>query len=178
MESPDPSPRLPAKPLKRERRAIAAVLILVAVVPFVRALGFGFVYDDTWIVQHNPAIVGWRSLLTLWQHRYWMDAEGAQAGLYRPMQSAVLAIIRNATGGADLVSLLCARASRYRRPCSVWRLFRTVALRRWPALLAATWFAAHPVHVEAIANISNSAEPLMALVDAGPLLRAHANGGS
>ena len=68
-----------------EVRVIATVLLVAAIGPFVRTLAFGFVYDDTWIAQHNPAIVGWRSLITLWQHPYWTDAEGAQAGLYRPV---------------------------------------------------------------------------------------------
>src|SRR3982750_4848147 len=82
-----------------QRRLVATVLLIAAVRPFIHTLGFGFVYDDTWIAQHNPAIVGWRSLVTLWQHPYWTDAEGAQAGLYRPVQTALLAIIRNAGGG-------------------------------------------------------------------------------
>jgi hypothetical protein len=166
MEFPDPTPPALPKPSKWEHRAIAAVLVLVAVVPFVRALGFGFVYDDIWIVQHNPAIVGWQSLLTLWQHPYWMDAEGVQAGLYRPMQTAILAIVRNATGGWPIWFHLYALSLHATVTLLVWRLLDR-GVRRWPAVLGALWFAAHPVHVEAIANISNSAEPLVALCTLG-----------
>ena len=145
-----------------ERRLVATVLLIAAVGPFIHTLAFGFVYDDTWIVQHNPAIVGWRSLVTLWQQPYWTDAEGTQAGLYRPVQTALLAIIRNAGHGWPIWFHLYAVLLHAATTILVWRMLAR-ASGRWPAALAALWFAVHPVHVEAVANISNSAEPLVAL---------------
>jgi hypothetical protein len=166
MDSQPSNPRAPGGEVisrpKLEPRLTAAVLLVAAVAPFVRALAFGFVYDDTWIVQHNPAIIGWRSLLTLWQHPYWMDAEGAHAGLYRPVQTALLAIIRNGGGGWPVWFHLYALALHGAATLLVWRVL-ACGVRRWPAALAALWFAVHPVHVEAVANISNSAESLAAL---------------
>jgi hypothetical protein len=152
----------PASESKIERRLIAAVLLIAAVGPLIHTLAFGFVYDDTWIVQHNPTIVGWRSLVTLWQHPYWTDAEGAQAGLYRPVQTALLAIIRNAGGGWPIWFHLYAVLLHAATTLLLWRMLAR-ATGRWPAALAAVRFAVHPVHVEAVANISNSAEPLVAL---------------
>lgn len=145
-----------------QQRLIGASLFVAALVPFARALGFGFVYDDTWIVQHNPAIEGWRSLVTLWRHPYWMDAEGAQSGLYRPVHTALLAIIRNLGGGWPLWFHLYAMLLHGAATLLLWRMLAR-GVRRWPAALAALWFAVHPLHVEAIANISNSAESLVAL---------------
>jgi hypothetical protein len=162
MDAQQSNPRLPGRESKRERRLIAALLLIAAIGPFLRTLAFGFVYDDTWIAQHNPAIVGWRSLITLWQHPYWTDAEGAQAGLYRPVQTAFLAIIRNAGGGWPIWFHLYALLLHAITTLFVWRMLRR-ATARWPAALAALWFAVHPLHVEAVANISNSAEPLVAL---------------
>lgn len=160
-ESPATSDGLDSRP-KREHRFVLAALVLAAIAPFARAIGFGFVYDDTWIVQHNAAIVGWRSLFTLWRLPYWTDAEGAQAGLYRPVHTAVLAIIRNLLGGWPLWFHLYAILLHAAVTVLVW-LMLSRAVRRWPAALGALWFAVHPVHVEAVANISNSAEPLAAL---------------
>ncbi|HKN69261.1 MAG TPA: glycosyltransferase family 39 protein [Gemmatimonadaceae bacterium] len=162
MDEQQSNPPSPASESKLQRRLIAAVLLVAAVGPFIRTLAFGFVYDDTWIAQHNLAIVGWKSLLTLWQHPYWTDAEGAQAGLYRPVQTALLAIIRNAGGGWPIWFHLYALLLHAITTLLVWRLLAR-ATGRWPAALAALWFAVHPVHVEAVANISNSAEPLVAL---------------
>ena len=162
MDALPSNPRSPGRESKLERRLVAAVLLLAAVAPFIRTLAFGFVYDDTWIAQHNPAIVGWRSLLTLWQHPYWTDAEGAQAGLYRPVQTALLAIIRNTGGGWPIWFHLYALLLHAATTLLVWRMLAR-ATGRWPAALGALWFAVHPLHVEAVANISNSAEPLVAL---------------
>lgn len=166
MESQHSKSELPgpagAWPSKHERHLIAAVLLVAAVAPFARALAFGFVYDDTWIVQHNPAIIGWRSLFTLWQHPYWMDAEGSQAGLYRPVQTALLAIIRNGIGGWPIWFHLYALLLHGAVTLLVWRMLAR-GVGKWSAALAALWFAVHPVHVEAVANISNSAELLVAL---------------
>lgn len=143
-------------------RLIPAALFLAAVLPFVRTLGFGFVYDDTWIVQYNREIIGWRSLLTLWQHPYWTDADGARAGLYRPIHTAFFAIIRNGIGGWPLWFHLYALLLHGAVTLLVWRMLRR-AVRPGPAVLGALWFAVHPIHVEAVANISNTAEPLAAL---------------
>ena len=162
MDEQQSNPRSPGSESNFQRRLFAAVLLVAAVAPFIRTLAFGFVYDDTWIAQHNPAIVGWRSLITLWQHPYWTDAEGAQAGLYRPVQTALLAIIRNAGHGWPIWFHLYALVLHATTTLLVWRMLSR-ATGRWPAALAALWFAVHPVHVEAVANISNSAEPLVAL---------------
>jgi hypothetical protein len=161
LNSPPPGPGVHLRS-RLEHRLIVVILLLAAVAPFARSLTFGFVYDDTWIVQHNPAIVGWRSLLTLWKHPYWMDAEGTRSGLYRPVQTALLAIIRNAGGGWPVWFHLYALLLHAATTLVVWRLLAR-GVRRWPATLAALWFAVHPVHVEAVANISNSAESLAAL---------------
>lgn len=141
---------------------IASMLVLTAAASFARSLAFGFVYDDTWIVQHNPSIMGWRSLLTLWHHPYWMDQDGAQAGLYRPAHTAVLAIIGNAGGWWPLWFHLYAILLHAGITFLAWRMLAR-GVRRWPAALAALWFAVHPVHVEAVANISNTSELLVAL---------------
>src|SRR5207253_6002267 len=44
----------------------------------------------------------------------------------------------------------------------VWKLLRR-AMGEWPAFLAAAWFAVHPVHVEAVANITNTSEVMVAI---------------
>src|ERR1051325_6591462 len=75
---------------------IAALLVRAPIVPFVSTLLYGYVYDDTSIARHNPVINGWHSLLTLWRHPYWAGGVADRAGLYRPVQGTVLAILWNA----------------------------------------------------------------------------------
>src|SRR5262249_24084622 len=74
----------------------------------------------------------------------------------------LLAIIRNVGAGWPVWFHLDAIVLHLAATLLVWRMLAR-GVRRWPAALAALWFAVHPVHVEAVANISNSADAFVAL---------------
>src|ERR1051325_9461920 len=161
--SPAPAPEVRAsQSLPARDGYIAALLVMAAIVPFVSTLLYGYVYDDTSIARHNPVINGWHTLLTLWRHPYWADGVADRAGLYRPVQMTVLAILWNAGRGWAIWFHLYAVLIHAAATLAVWWVLKR-GVGRWPAAGGGIWVAVHPVHVEAVANISNTSEILVVL---------------
>jgi tetratricopeptide (TPR) repeat protein len=152
----------PGKPVPRRhfQRWIIALLVLAALVPFARAAFFPFVYDDRSIVRSNPDLRGWSALLTVWAKPYWNGA--VDAGFYRPAFVAVLAAAWNLGARLPIWFHLLAIGMHAFVTVSVWWMLRR-AVAVLPATLAALWFAVLPVHIEAVANVANSSEVLVAL---------------
>ncbi|MCB9463150.1 MAG: hypothetical protein H6682_05675 [Candidatus Eisenbacteria bacterium] len=137
------------------------LVALAAVLPFLTGLGNGFVFDDQGLVLENPAV--WSdSPITPWQSRYWPESD--TAGLYRPVATFSYWLDGRLFGKSPvgffttnyllhmLVSLLvlsCLRA-----------LFPT---RHRLALAAASIYAVHPLHSEAVVGIAGRAELCAAL---------------
>jgi hypothetical protein len=140
-------------------RAIIVALLIAAFVPFARTLSFGYVMDDTTVIRANTALQGWGSLLRVWTQPYFGLRD---SGLYRPLLMTLFALIWNAGGHWPLWFHAVCIAMHMTATLLVWRLLRS-GISRWPAVLGAVWFAVHPVHVEAVANIANSSEVLVAL---------------
>jgi hypothetical protein len=145
---------------RRRERWIIALLIFVALIPFIRAVFFPYVYDDRAIIRTNPDIRGWSSLLTVWGKPYWQGA--ADAGFYRPAFVALLATVWNLGGHFPIWFHLFAMALHAGATVVVWQMLRR-ALPTAPATLAALWFAVLPVHIEAVANVANSSEVVVAI---------------
>ena len=137
------------------------VLVLAAVAPFLQSLAFGYVLDDTYAIRGNEALRGWSSLGRVWLEQFGGDG-GPFFGLYRPLTMTVFAIVFNAGAKWPLWFHLLALVLHAIATLLLWKLLRR-ALGQWPAFLAALWFAVHPVHVEAVANITNASEVLVAI---------------
>ena len=152
----------PSKPIARRdyQRWIIALLVLAALLPFARAAFFPFVYDDRSIIRGNPDLRGWSSLITLWAKPYWHGA--ADAGFYRPAFVALLAGAWNLGARLPIWFHLLAIGMHAIVTVLVWWMLRR-AVAVVPATLAALWFAVLPVHIEAVANVANSSEVLVAL---------------
>jgi hypothetical protein len=142
--------------------AIRIVLVVAAFAPFIGTLFYGYVYDDTGILLHNQVINGWRSLLEVWKRPYWFDGSPDSSGLYRPLLMAIFAVIWNGLHRFAIAFHFVAIALHAVTTVLTWRLLRR-ATGRWAATGGALWFALHPVHVEAVANIANSSETLVAV---------------
>jgi hypothetical protein len=154
----DPSPRVH----DRTDSAIRVALIIAAFTPFVATLFFGYVYDDTEIILRNPVLRGWQSLVHVWSHPYWPAGGPDQFGLYRPLLMAMFAVIWNGAHKYAIAFHVVIVTLHVIATLLLARLLRR-GVGRWPAAIGALWFAIHPVHVEAVANISNSAEILVAI---------------
>jgi len=136
------------------------LVALVAALPLLPTLRAGFVYDDTTIIRDNVLLRGWSALGRVWSAPYWPTTSADVSGLYRPLHVALLAVVWNAGGGSPRPFHVYALALYLLVVLLVWRLLRA-GVGTLSAALGALWFATHPLHVEAVASVANSAELLV-----------------
>jgi tetratricopeptide (TPR) repeat protein len=143
--------------LPTDRRAAAGAVALVAGLLFTNSLSNGFAYDDLDIVVRNSAIQSSATLPGALMSPYWPTDYGEELGLWRPVTSALLGLQYLVGGGSPLLFhtvnvllhvLVCALVV-----ALLWELMSPAA-----AVVAGVVFAAHPVHVEAVANVVGVAE--------------------
>ena len=138
----------------------SVAVALVAVAASATSLGNGFAMDDVPIVEANAVVRD----AAHWWHRfaesYWPPSRGG--GLYRPLPMLAYTALWAAGHGAS-APFHWANVALYLALCLVvLRLARAVLGERG-AVAAALLFAAHPVHVEAVANTVGLAELLAAI---------------
>jgi len=139
------------------------VVFLAAALVYLNSLPNGFALDDLPLVRDNQSIASLSQLPHVLVSPYWPH-DGGASGLYRPVVMATFAIDRSLAGAEPLwfhaVNLLLhALAS-----LLVWQAACLAGLRRGGALFAALLFALHPLHTEAVANITGRAELLAAVL--------------
>jgi Flp pilus assembly protein TadD len=147
------------------RRHIAAwvsAAALVAILAYAATLAHGFAFDDGIVIERNRLIRSLSRIPDLFRGGEWAGG-GLEARAYRPLASATYAlnyavgaltpwgyhlanVILHALTSAGILLL----ALRWRAPLAA-------------AGLAALVFAAHPVHVEAVANIAGRKDVLATL---------------
>jgi hypothetical protein len=127
----------------------------------------GFTYDDRYIVEMNPAM---HDLVHWWRafgQPYWPRTWGGDG--YRPL--TILSFkLEYALGHGSPLPLHAVNILLYLLACV---LVFAVARRVLPisaAWLAAAFFAVHPVHVEAVANVVGQSELLVAVAVLGATL--------
>ncbi len=142
------------------RRAALLAPSLLALALYLPTLRHDFVFDDRGVILENPLMRDISSLPHLLWTPYW-NAPGIRGGLYRPLTSASFALDRAIAGGFDpgwyhAVNILLHAA--------VTALVTALALlllgSTGGACVAGLIFAAHPVHVEAVAGIVGRSELL------------------
>jgi hypothetical protein len=145
---------------------LPAVLAVALYLPAVR---YAFVQDDRAIVVANPAAHSVGAALRAFDDPYWPAESGA--GLYRPLTIVTYGLDWVVSGG---------RPWWFHLMNALWHglatLLVTLVLARWVpplgALAGGLVFAAHPVHVEAVANIVSRAQLLAACAMFGAVLLA------
>ena len=80
------------------QRIWVVLLVIAAVLPFLRTLGFGYVMDEIPAIRSNPIVHGWESLVDVWRFGYGSPDQPFE-GLYRPVTMLLFAIVWNVTGG-------------------------------------------------------------------------------
>jgi tetratricopeptide (TPR) repeat protein len=136
------------------RVRLAAVLAVLSTALYLIALHNGFAYDDVAVIQLDTRIHsldGWFSIFT---RGYWADAELA---LYRPLTTMSFAVDWAISGGRP-AWFLFVNALWNTAACVLAFLLLCRFVRPLVAFGAALIFAAHPVHVEAVANVVGRAE--------------------
>lgn len=155
-------------------RWIAIAATILAALAFLNSLGGGFVYDDIRQIVGNDLIRDNRLILKALTSDVWAfkgDGETAISNYWRP--GFVLWLILNhrlfgleSPAGWHATSILLHVGVVY----LALRVMRTLGVPRGVAAASAIIFAVHPVHVESVAWISGSTDPLAALLMLATLL--------
>lgn len=141
---------------------LSPTMIVVWIALAASAVGIAnwFTYDDRYIVELNTAVHTLHHWWRLFAQSYWPSSWGSDG--YRPITMLAYAVEWWAGRGTAVmfhltnIVLYCAVSA------SVFSLGRrTMSIRA--AWLAAAFFAANPVHVEAVANIVGQSELSVAL---------------
>src|SRR3569833_2716203 len=140
------------------------LIALVALTASLAGIANRFVSDDQPILLQNPAVAGlahWRDWFT---HPFWPAPYPPD--LYRPLTTMLLAMQHVLGGGAPIVFRIVSYALYVAASLAVWKLARRMLAPPF-ALSAALLFAAHPLHVEAVALAVGQSELTVAMLTVG-----------
>ncbi len=141
------------RPLKV--RWLLILVVAAAILPYVTALRFGFVYDDHLQIEENPQLKIWPGFLRVFSSDVWsMTGSDGTSNYYRPLMWIAYNSIFSAVGPAPwafhLLNLLFHAA--------VTAVVFLLTMHLWPdrriATISALLFAVHPAHVEPVAWIA------------------------
>lgn len=132
----------------------ACVVAAAAVAAYANTLTLGFTLDDFTLIVDNPRIGDPAWLLSLF----------TKPLLWRPLKRLTLAADWWVWGLAHPAGFHATNIALHAATCvALWAVAIRLGLRRGAALAGALLFALHPVHVEAVANISHRKEPMALL---------------
>jgi tetratricopeptide (TPR) repeat protein len=135
------------------------------------ALQFGFVYDDFSQVVNNPRIRSARLVPEYFTKDVWAHQQGRPQNLYRPLFLVWLLANFKSFALQARYWHLAAILMHMLVVLLVYFLARSLLPEKpLAALVAASFFAVHPSHVEAIAWISGATEPLLGALFVGSFL--------
>jgi hypothetical protein len=159
-------------------RGAAWILALLAFGLYLNTLGHGFVWDDKLVITSNPVTVkGWDGF---WEIITTKSAV-PNKNVYRPVPQLMFAAEYALSGGKPWLSHLM-NALLYAALCAVVLRFLRRVFATAPTLLLlgiGLVYAAHPLHVEVVANIKSRDEilaMLLGLLGAMALQRGCAEG--
>jgi len=168
---------LPTSAAPQPHRVWSYVTVVVlAAVASATGLSNGFALDDLALVADNARVHSLDQWWRLFALPYWPPQYGAS--LYRPLVTVASALQWSVGGGAPWVFHLCSIVF-YAALCALVLAFMLEVLAPIPAVIGASLFAVHPVHVEAVANVVGQSELLASLAVVGSCvvyLRARRNG--
>jgi hypothetical protein len=144
-----------------------ALVLAVALAASVSAVRGGFVYDDVPVVRDDPRLASLNNLPTLVATPYWSSDFADR--MYRPLVTASFAFDRAVGGGSPVVPH-AVNVVLHLAVTALVLLLAGALLDTRGAVVAALWFAVHPVHVEAFAPIVGRSEVLAAVGYLGAVL--------
>src|SRR5579871_3714821 len=151
-------------PADRTSAWLIAVLLLLAVLPYVNTLQNGFVYDDNNEVLTNPYIRSFSHVGEIFSTRILahLGARGA-TNYYRPISILGFLICYQLFGvlpyGYHLANLVLNAAI----VCVLFGVSKRLFNDIWLAFIASAIFALHPIHTESVAWVSGVTDLDLAL---------------
>jgi tetratricopeptide (TPR) repeat protein len=154
------------------RRGVPELLVAaVALLTFLGTAGFAFVYDDRAQVVNNPEITTWHRVLGYFGGDVWTTYDPTHVqNYYRPLFFVWFRINYLLFHLNPMGWHLAAVALHVVVSVLAFRLCLNLTSDRTLALMAALLFAAHPIHIESIAWISGTTDPLMCVFLIGSAL--------
>jgi len=131
-----------------------------AAIVYLPALGNRFALDDGSIVERNPSAHSVGAALRAFDRAYWPPENGA--GQWRPLVILSFAADWQVSGGSP-VWLHAANVAWHAAATALLVPVLACYVPEEAALAGALLFAAHPVHVEAVANLVGRAEMMAAV---------------
>ena len=156
---------------RRARLLVPATIAAVTFLAYASTLALGFVFDDHVLILTNDSIRAWHYFPSyfashIWSFRY----PHLLANYYRPLFLTWLRLNYMLFGlrpwGWHLTSALAHVAVTY----LVYRLALRLVGDEWIAGAAGLLFGLHPIHVEAVADITSIQEPLSTAFILGAIL--------
>ncbi len=133
---------------------------LLAIALYAPSLAFDFTYDDPIIVAQNPAVQKWGEWKRIFLSDYW---PGLSSALYRPVTILSFAIERPIHGGLP-AGFHATNILLHAAVCVlVFLVSRRILGPGWKAAAVGVFFAAHPIHSEAVCGVVGRAELLSSL---------------
>jgi protein O-mannosyl-transferase len=144
---------------KRMGQWLPLLPVVLAIFLYVPTLGYDFVYDDHWTVAGNPHLRVWPGLQRIFTSDIWgLTSYPAPSNYYRPMfflGNWFTAHVMSASPWAfHLMNLLLHAVA----AGLVWLVAMNLVADKRIALIAATLFAVHPIHTEAVAWITDTVD--------------------
>jgi hypothetical protein len=155
---------------------LATALLLLVVASSGIGLRNGFAYDDVYVIQQNGAVHTLHGWWRLFARSYWPRLYGADG--YRPFTMLAFATEWVIGGGAPWI-FHATNIVLYAAITIAVFWIGSALLPLTAAWIVAAFFAVHPVHVEAVANVVGQSElwvALLLLVGIGVYLRHRITG--
>ena len=149
------------------RWAATLVVVILAIVPYLNTIRNGFALDDIDIVQQNQLIRDLGNVGRMFSTDYWGGAVAPGAwhdpGLYRPLTVTTFALDyslwKDEPAGYHATNVAVHAGATF----IVFRVASALVAAPMAALAAASLFAVHPIHTDAVDGIVGRAELLATL---------------
>lgn len=155
---------------------LALIIAGLALAASVTSLGNGFTYDDVYVIQRDARAQTLNGWWTEFGSPYWLPRWGGDG--YRPMVR-LLFRLEWAMGGGDPFVFHATSVVLHTAGAVAMFWMACAVLPLAAAAIAASLYAVHPVHTEAIANVVGQSELAVALlltIAAGIYLHARREG--
>ena len=141
---------------------VGVIIGLLSSLVYAGTLGFQFVYDDLGQIAENPALRSWRFVSQYFKSDVWAGLD-TSSYYYRPLNLLWFRLNYALFGLNPIGWHGTSIAIHALATVLVFRLVERLLADRATAVLAALIFGLHPIHVQSVAWVSGSADPLVAI---------------
>jgi len=144
------------------RPYVPSLLLIAAVLAaYANSFANGFVFDDETFIVRNIFLNSWSSIGRIFTTNL-VAGSGNSSVFYRPLQILLYLVIVQTSGLKPFGFHLLNMALHAANVCLVYALGKRFGFNPLAVFMAALLWGVHPIHTEAITNMSGTADPLYA----------------